>query len=115
MLAYIIVNEDGEATAINIYKKDADYRKEEMTFKENLITGEVVSSNSSYTQLTLTDVKEYSKFYSQWQPTGSKAVINTQKALIIKNEQAVTLSELYPGDKIYAVTDQNSGIILFVE
>lgn len=115
MLAYIIVNEDGEAAAINIYKKDADYRKEEMTFKENLITGEVVSSNSSYTQLTLTDVKEYSKFYSQWQPTGSKTVINTQKALIIKNEQAVTLSELYPGDKIYAVTDQNSGIILFVE
>lgn len=115
MLAYAVINEDGEATAINIYKRDPNLGKEEATFKENLITGEVVRFNETYTQLTLTDVKEYSRLYTQWQPTKSNTVINTQKAIIIKNEQVVTLSQLDPGDKIYAVTDQNNGILIFVE
>lgn len=115
MLAYAVINEDGEATAINIYKRDPNLGKEEVTFKENLITGEVVRFNETYTQLTLTDVKEYSKFYGQWQPTTSNTVINTQKAIIIRNEQVVTLSDLDIGDKIYAITDQNNGILIFVE
>jgi len=115
MLAYAVINEDGEATAINIYKRDPNLGKEEVTFKENLITGEVVRFNETYTQLTLTDVKEYSRFYTQWQPTTSNTVINTQKAIIIRNEQVVTLSDLDIGDKIYAITDQNNGILIFVE
>ncbi|SHI52860.1 S-layer homology domain-containing protein [Lutispora thermophila] len=115
MLAYAVINEDGEATAINIYKRDGNLGKENVTFTENLITGEVVKYNETYTQLTLTDVKEYSKFYNQWQPTKSNTVINTKKAVIIKNEQVVTLSQLDVGDKIYAITDQNNGIIIFVE
>ncbi|WP_372998157.1 S-layer homology domain-containing protein [Lutispora sp.] len=115
MLAYAVINEDGEATAINIYKRDPNLGKEEVTFKENLITGEVVRFNETYTQLTLTDVKEYSRFYGQWQPTTSNTVINTQKAIIIRNEQVVTLSDLDIGDKIYAITDQNNGILIFVE
>ncbi|MDD2491952.1 MAG: S-layer homology domain-containing protein [Bacteroidales bacterium] len=115
MLAYAVINEDGEATALNIYKKDTGLGRENITFKENLVTGEVVSSNITNTQLTLTDVKEYSKFYNQWQPTGSNTVLNTKKAIILKNEQVITLPDLDIGDKIYAITDQNTGIILFVE
>jgi len=115
MLAYAVINEDGEATAINIYKRDPNLGKEEVTFRENLITGEVVRFNETYTQLTLTDVKEYSRFYGQWQPTTSNTVINTQKAIIIKNEQVVTLGDLDIGDKIYAIIDQNNGILIFVE
>jgi len=115
MLAYAVINEDGEATAINIYKRDPNLGREEVDLKENLITGEVLSYNDVFTQLTLTDVKEFSKFNDQWRPITSRTVINTQKALIIKNEQVVTLSHLSPGVKIYAITDQNNGILIFVE
>lgn len=115
MLAYAVINEDGEATAINIYKRDPNLGKEEVDLKENLITGEVVRFNETFTQLFLTDVKEYSKFYNQWRPISSTTAINTQKALIIKNEQVITLNHLTPGDKIYAITDQNNGILIFVE
>lgn len=115
MLAYAVINEDGEATAINIYRRDPNLGKEEVDLKENLITGEVVSFNETFTQLFLKDVKEYSKFYNQWRPISSTTAINTHKALIIKNEQVVTLNSLTPGDKIYAITDQNNGILIFVE
>lgn len=115
MLAYAVINEDGEATAINIYKRDRDLGKEDVKFTENYKSGEIASINSIYTQLTLTDVKEYSEFYDQWQPTGSKDVINTVNSLIIKNEQVVNLSDLTPGERVYAITDKNNGIIIFVE
>lgn len=115
MLAYAVINEDGEATAINIYKRDRYLGKEDVKFTENYKSGEIASINSIYTQLTLTDAKEYSEFYDQWQPTGSKDVINTVNSLIIKNEQVVNLSDLTPGERVYAITDKNNGIIIFVE
>lgn len=115
MLAYAVISEDGEAIAINIYKRDNGLGKEDVKFTENYKSGEVVSINNIYTQLSLTDVKEYSQFYDRWQPTGSKDVINTVNSLIIKNEQVVNLSDLTPGDRIYAITDKNNGIIIFVE
>lgn len=115
MLAYAVVNEDGEAIALNIYKRDGGLGRENANFTENLKSGEVEETNSLYTQLILTDVKEYSSLYDRWQPTGSKDVINTVNSIIIKNEQVVNLSDLVPGDKIYAVTDKNNGILIFAE
>lgn len=115
MLTYAVINEDGEAIAINIYKRDSGLGRENMNFTENLKSGEVLESNSTYSQLTLTDVKEYSNFYNQWQPTGSKDIINLANSIIIKNDRVITQGDLSPGDKIYAITDQNKGIIIFVE
>ncbi len=116
MLAYAMINEDGEAIALNIYKRDGNLGKENITFKENYISGEVESTNEVFTQLTLNDVKKYSNFDDEWKPSRVKETINTEKAMIIKNDRVINLSDLTPGEKIYAIMDSDTrGIMIFVE
>lgn len=116
MLAYAMINEDGEAIAINIYKRDPNLGKENINFTESYVSGEVVSANELFTQLTLSDTKRYNSFHNQWEPSSVRESINTEKAIIIKNDRVVTLGDLTPGDKIYAIIDREAkGIMIFAE
>ena len=116
MLAYAMINEDGEAIAINIYKRDPNLGKENVNFTESYVSGEVESINEVFTQLRLSDVKKFSNFDSEWKPNKAKETINTNNAMIIKNERVVTLGDLTLGDKVYAIIDaQAKGIMIFVE
>ncbi len=115
MLAYAIVGENDEVIALNIAKKDNKMEKETITHTENLMSGEAVSTNSTYSQLKITEVREYSDFYGNWQVAKNELTINTAKAVILKGDKNITLDEIQPGDQIYAVTDQNNALIVFVE
>ncbi len=116
MLAYAMINEDGEAIAINIYKRDPNLGKENINFTESYVSGEVVSANELFTQLTLSDTKRYNSFHNQWEPSSVRESINTEKAIIIKNDRVVTLGDLTAGDKIYAIIDREAkGIMIFAE
>lgn len=116
MLAYAMINEDGEAIAINIYKRDPNLGKENINFTETYISGEVESINEVFTQLKLADIKKFSNFDSEWKPSSAKETINTSNAMIIKNDRVVSLGDLTLGDKIYAIIDsQAKGIMIFVE
>ena len=90
--------------------------KENINFTESYVSGEVVSSNELFTQLTLSDTKRYNSFHNQWEPSSVRESINTEKAIIIKNDRVVTLGDLTPGDKIYAIIDREAkGIMIFAE
>jgi len=115
MLAYAIVGENDEVIALNIVRKDNKLGEETITHTENLTSGEVVSANTTYSQLKITEVREYSDFYGNWQVVKNQVTLNTAKAVILKGNQNITLDEIQPGDQIYVVSDQNNALIVFVE
>ncbi|WP_434631408.1 S-layer homology domain-containing protein [Thermoanaerobacterium thermosaccharolyticum] len=99
-----IVASDSNAIAVNIRPLSSTDR-----------VSKAVLSSSSGNVLTLDNVMDWNGLNNKWELNTSLDSIDVTKAVIVKNNKAVSANDLKSGDNLYIIRDGALGIVITVQ
>jgi len=99
-----IVASDSNAIAVNIRPLSSTDR-----------VSKAVLSSSSENVLTLDNVMDWNGLNNKWELNTSLDSIDVTKAVIVKNNKAVSANDLKSGDNLYIIRDGALGIVITVQ
>lgn len=114
-LLYTVADENGNAVGVNIYTKNKDQFKPDKVHTERITSGKIQSVDSANNTITVNKAMEFSPLYQEWRPSTASIPIDTTKTIVLKNGRPIDLDELTTTDSIYAVSENNSAVLIIVE
>ncbi|MDF2532034.1 MAG: S-layer protein, partial [Clostridia bacterium] len=112
---YTVSDENGNAIGINIYTKNKEQFKPDKTHTERITSGQVQSIDSGNAMITISKAMEFSPLYQEWKPSTASIPLDTTKAVVLKDGKPIDLDELTTDDRVYAVSEGNSAVMIIVE
>jgi len=103
--AYVITD-GSETLGINILPQD---------YSDRITIARIKEMDLENNTITLTDARDWSSFYQNWQPNNSLDYINIKKALIIKNGNYVTPDQLSENDELYIIRESNNALLIYAK
>ncbi|HWR59980.1 MAG TPA: S-layer homology domain-containing protein [Clostridia bacterium] len=120
-LIYTITDNEGNTHAINLVEKNKDSFNEDRVYTERLFAGQIGTVDTGNKRVILVNAKTYSEATGKWRPAEEvkpvwvKVPINMEKAVILKDRKAITMSELEEGDNVYILSDNDYSLFMMVE
>lgn len=114
-LMYAITDSEGNAYAINLIDKNKESFKEDKTFTERFIAGQISTIDEGNKAITVKNARDYSAVYNQWRPIMAKVPLEMEKVVILKDGQAISMDELEEDDNVYIMTDDDYAMFMLVE
>lgn len=115
-MIYVVADSSGLSQAINIYAKDKNsFNPDKKVTTERMIAGQLEAVDTANNIITLKSARDYSQVYQKWQPLKTSISSGTETAVILKDGQQISLSDLETDDQIYILSNDGSALFIFVE
>lgn len=114
-LMYAITDNEGSTHAINLIKKNKESFKEDKTFTERFIAGQLKTIDKGNRAITVINARDYSPVYNQWRPIKAAVPLGMEKVVILKDGRAIEMDGLAEGDNVYIMSDNDYAMFILVE
>lgn len=104
-------NIDMLTTDENDIKDKIDVRLQAMV----LTRGTVVSKDDTWTRIEMTDTHDWAEDFGRWNANRGNSSVEYRDAIIVKNNQRITIDDINAGDYIYVLRDDEDALVIFVE
>jgi len=112
---YAVTDGEGNTLAAYLMKKDKNCYNFDMVYKERYTAGQINEIDKGNNKVTLKNARDFSPIYGEWISIKAEVPLETEKMVILKEGQAITIDELQPDDYVYVLSDDDYAIFMIVE
>ncbi len=115
ILMYAVTDGEGNTIAAYLMKKDKNCYNFDVVYKERYTAGQINEIDKGNNKVTLKNARDFSPIYNEWISIKAVVPLETEKMVILKEGQAITIDELEPDDYVYVLSDDDYAIFMLVE